>query len=115
MLYGLTGLILAFSSYPATLRVILCPLPLLAQIADISFWWLARLPEPAGPEFARLIAFSGSIVAVGRLFDLFGGKGKLVLVLLLGGAVAGAGMVHRSGAIDSYLSQEKASVETPAK
>ena len=52
MLYGLTGLILAFSSYPRLLRVILCPLPLLAQVVDISFWWLARLDDPYGPQFA---------------------------------------------------------------
>jgi hypothetical protein len=122
MLYGLTGLILAFSSYPATLRVILCPLPLLAQVIEISFWWLARLPEPQGPLFASLIAYTGSIVAVGlllhlvlSLFDLFGMKGKLVLVLLFGGAIGGGAMVHRSGVIDSFLSQEKAGVEAPAK
>ncbi len=115
MLYGLTGLILAFSSYPAALRVVLCPLPLLAQVVDISFWWLARLPEPHGPEFARLIVYSGSVVAVGLLlhivlglFDLFGAKGKFVLVLLFGAAVAGGLAVHRSGAVDRYLSQEQA-------
>ncbi len=115
MLYGLTGLILAFSSYPAAFRVLVCPLPLLAQVVDISFWWLARLPPPHGPEFARLIAVSGAVVAVGLLlhvvcglFDLFGGKGKLVLALLFGAAVAGGVLVDRSGVIDDYLAREKA-------
>ena len=122
MLYGLTGLILAFSSYPATLRVIPCPLPLLAQVVDISFWWLARLPEPHGPEFARLIALSGGVVAVGLLlhilfglFDLFGSKGKFVLTLMIGSSVAGAVLVQRSGVIDDFLANEKAGAEAPAK
>jgi hypothetical protein len=122
MLYGLTGLILAFSSYPATFRVILCPLPLFAQVVDISFWWLARLPDPLGVEFARLIALSGGVVAVGLLlhivfglFDLFGGKGKFVLTLLFGGAIAGAVLVHRSGVIENYLNQEKTGIEETTK
>jgi hypothetical protein len=122
MLYGLTGLILAFSSYPALLRIVLCPLPLLAQVVDISFWWLARLPEPLGPLMARLIVISGAVVAVGlilhivlTLFDLFGTKGKLVLVLLLGGAVTGAGMIHRSGVISDFLNQEKTGADVSGR
>jgi hypothetical protein len=122
MLYGLTGLILAFSSYPATLRVVLCPLPLLAQVVDISFWWLARLPDPHGPEFARLIALTGGVVAVGlllqilfSLFDLFGSKGKFVLTLLLGSAFAGALWVHHTGVIDEFLAKEKVSSGAPPK
>jgi hypothetical protein len=122
MLYGLTGLILAFSSYPATLRVILCPLPLLAQVVEISFWWLARLPEPVGPQLARLIGVTGGIVAVGLLlhivlgvFDLFGAKGKLVLVLLFGGAIAGAATVHKSGLVSEFLNQEKSAVEATGR
>jgi hypothetical protein len=119
MLYGLTGLILAFSSYPTVFRCIVCPLPLLAQVADISFWWLARLPEPYGPEFARLISVSGGVVAVGllvhivfSLFDLFGGKGKFVLALLFGCAIAGGVIVQRSGFIDDYLVQERVGART---
>jgi hypothetical protein len=122
MLYGLTGLILAFSSYPAGLRVILCPLPLLAQIVDIAFWWLARLPDPHGSEIARLIAVTQGVVAVGlllhivlSLFDLFGSKGKFVLTILFGAAAAGAVLVHQSGTIERYLSQEKAGVESAAQ
>jgi hypothetical protein len=122
MLYGLTGLILAFSSYPAALRVVLCPLPLVAQVVDITFWWLARLPEPHGSQFAHLIAVSGTIVAMGLLlhivlglFDLFDSKGKVVLALLFGCAIGGAVMVERSGFVEGFLSQEKAGVETPAK
>jgi hypothetical protein len=116
MLYGLTGLILAFSSYPTWLRVLLCPLPLLAQIADISFWWLARLPEELhGPEFARLIAISGAVVAVGlllhlvlSLFDLFGRGGKVILLFLFIAVGFGAGTLVGGGHLQEYLQLEKA-------
>ena len=93
MLYGLTGLILAFSSYPRLLRIVLCPLPLLAQVVDISLWWLARLPEPHGPLLAEAIVVSGAVVAVGLLlhivlclFNLFRWKGWVILILLFAAA-----------------------------
>jgi hypothetical protein len=115
ILYSLTGLILAFSSYPGLLRVILCPLPLLAQLVDISFWWLARLDAPVGPQFADLIRYSGAVVAVGlglhivlSLFNLFGVRGKLVLVLLIAGAIGG-GYVAKERVIDPYLAGESTS------
>jgi hypothetical protein len=86
VLYGLTGLIFAFSSYPAFVRLILAPLPLAAQVVDIAFWWLARMDAPHGPMFASFIPISGGIVATGLglqivlgLFNLFGRGGKLVL------------------------------------
>jgi hypothetical protein len=114
MLYGLTGLILAFSSYPRVVRLVLAPLPLLAQVADISFWWLARLDAPYGPMFAHAIAVSGAVVAVGLLlhivlglFDLFGPRGKVVLVLLFVAAAAG-GYFAKVRVIDPYIAQEKA-------
>jgi hypothetical protein len=82
-----------------------------AQVVDISFWWLARLEAPYGPEFARSIVISGGVVAVGlclqivlSLFSLFGKAGKLVLVLLLVGALAGAPAVK--GFIDRQLQEE---------
>src|SRR5262249_18551617 len=97
MLYGLTGLALAFTSYPLWVRITIAPLALLAQIVDISFWWLARLDDPMGPMFARLITVSGGVVALGlllqivmTLFDLFHRMGRLVLVVLIL-AVAGGG------------------------
>jgi hypothetical protein len=112
VLYGMTGLILAFSSYPRVLRVLVAPLPLAAQVVDISFWWLARLDDPYGPMFARAIVVSGAVVAVGLglhivlgLFDLFGRLGKAVLVLLLAAAVGGAYFAHEM-VIAPYLAQE---------
>jgi hypothetical protein len=122
MLYGLTGLVLAFSSYPWFLRAVLCPLPLLAQVVDISFWWLARLAEPYGPLFAKAIVVSGAVVGASLflhivlgLADLFG-KGrlaKLVLVLLLCAAAAGTGFVVKQRVIDPYLAQEKPPAAVP--
>lgn len=113
MLYGLTGLILAWSSYPRLVRIVLCPLPLLAQVVDISFWWLARLPEPQGPMFARWIVYSGAVVAVGLLlqivlglFNLFRVKGWLVLILLF--AAAGyAAYEAKTRVIEPFITQEK--------
>jgi hypothetical protein len=109
MLYGLSGLILSFTSYPGWLRFLLAPLPLLAQLVDISFWWLGRID----PIFARGIVYTGGIVAAGfglqivlSLFNMFGGKGRLILVLLLIGAVL-AGFQLDLRVIEPYLSNEK--------
>jgi hypothetical protein len=112
VLYGLTGLIFAFSSYPGFLRVLIAPLPLAAQVVDISFWWLARMDAPYGPMFASAIPISGGIVAAGLglqivlgLFNLFGRSGKLVLVLLL--VLAGVGGYEaKMKIIDPHLRQE---------
>jgi len=95
MLYGMTGLILAFSSYPCWLKVILCPLPLVAQVIDISCWWLARID----PMFAHVIMITGGIVALSlvsqiilSLLDMYQAMGKVVVLLMLG--IGGAGMTY---------------------
>jgi len=113
MLFGLTGLVFAFSSYPGWLRVMIAPLALLAQLVDISFWWLGRLPAPLGPELAGAIQFTGMAVAGAlllqillSLFNLFGKGGKAVLVLLLAGAL-GVGVLAKMRVIEPYLSYEK--------
>jgi hypothetical protein len=109
MLYGLTGLILAFSSYPCWLKVILCPLPLLAQIIDIGCWWMARFD----PIYAHFILYTGGVVAVGlmlhivlSLLNMYGVTGKLVLLLLFIGA-AGGGFVLKTQIVDPHLISEK--------
>jgi hypothetical protein len=120
MLYGLTGLILSFSTYPRLLRILLCPLPLAAQVVDISFWWLARLDEPYGPTFARAIVVSGVVVAVGlalhivlSLFNLFSKKAWLVLIILFG-AAAGGGYLGKVHVIDPHLAKETEKAKAPA-
>jgi hypothetical protein len=118
MLYGLTGLVLAFSSYPRVLRVVLCPLPLLAQIADIGCWWLGRLEPPQGPLFASAILYTGGIVAgslllqiVLALWDLFGKAGKTLVVLILTAAAAG-GYLAKNKIVDPYLQHESGTIST---
>jgi hypothetical protein len=108
MLYGLTGLIFAFTRYPGWMRLLIAPLPLLAQVADISCWWLGRID----PAFAHTITITGGIVGAGvflhivlSLFSLFGKRGRLVLVVLfiLGGF--GAALVEEK-VIGPYLQHE---------
>jgi len=87
MLYGLTGILFSLTNYPWLVRLVIAPLPLLAQVVDISFWWLARID----PIFAQGIVFSGGIVALGlmlhiilTLLHLFGILGRVILVLIAG-------------------------------
>ncbi len=108
MLYGLTGLIFAFTSYPGLVRFVIAPLPLVAQVADISCWWLARLD----PLYAHVIVFTGAAVAAGlmlqialTLFNLYGKAGKGVLLLLL--LAAGWGAWQLKGPIEQYVAEEK--------
>jgi hypothetical protein len=108
MLFCLTGVIFTLTDYPGWVRVILGPFPLLAQLADISCWWLARLD----PTFAKTIMVTGGLVAVGLashivlgLLNMFDKKGKLILLLLIAGAVAGA-LLLKTDVIDPYLMKE---------
>ena len=108
LLYGMTGLIFSLTSYPLWLRVLLAPLPLIAQIVDIGFWWLGRMD----PMYARGIIFTGGVVALSvflqislSLFNLFGKYGKLVLFLFMLAACLG-GYIVKERFIDSYLLKE---------
>jgi hypothetical protein len=101
MLYGLTGLIFALTSWPGIIRLVIAPLALVAQVVDISFWWLARLQDPYGSVFAKCIMYSGGVVAVAlglqillSLFSLFGWFGRVVLVLLILLLLAGGYFLH---------------------
>ncbi len=112
MLWMLTGVIFAFSSYWKWFRCIVAPLVLLAQVADVSCWWLARLPN-IGPYFALVIIGTGTLVAVGlvlqimlSLFDMYRWPGRMVLLVLLIGAVAGAALL--APPVRDYLKSEAA-------
>jgi len=102
MLYLLTGLVFAFSSYPMKLRLILAPMVLVAQVADISCWWLARL-EGVGPYFAMAIMGTGGVVGLSvmlqitlSLFNLYDLKGKLVVLLLFIVGALGFGVLAKT-------------------
>jgi mono/diheme cytochrome c family protein len=113
MLFGLTGLLFAFTSYPRWIRVIFGPFTLAAQLVDIGCWWLSRYD----PVFTYVMLATGSMVAIGLfihivfgLWDLFSKTGRIVLlILMLAGVVAGAYL--KFNVIDSYLAHEKLSPE----
>lgn len=109
MLFGLTGLVFSLTSYPGWIRCIFGPWTLVAQLLDISCWWLGRIH----PMLAQCIMMTGGLVAlglitqiVGSLFNLFGRKGRafLLLLFLAGGAAAGLANLH---VIQPYLEREK--------
>lgn len=115
MLYGLTGLIFAFTSYPGWAKLVLGPLPLLAQVVDITFWWLGRVDA----RFAGAIAITGGVVALGlflqivlSLFNMYDRHGKKVVVILLLLAAV-SGYIAKTQVIDPYLEQERLSAASP--
>src|SRR5262249_8059219 len=42
MMFALTGVIFSLTSYPVSVRVLIAPLALLAQVVDIVCWWAGR-------------------------------------------------------------------------
>jgi hypothetical protein len=118
VLWGFTGLIFAFSSWPKWLRCIVAPLVLLAQVADVGCWWLARLPN-IGQYFALAIMGTGAVVAIGlflqivlSLFDMYRTWGRIVLVLLFIVAGVGGGLAYPH--VTKFLNDEKAPAAAPA-
>ncbi len=69
VLFGLTGIIFSFTSYPSLMRGLFGPWPLFFQVIDIGFWWLGRLD----PIYAELIRVSGGLVGIGLAVQLVGG------------------------------------------
>lgn len=112
VLFSCTGLIFAFTGLPGIVRGTVGPLVLIAQVADIACWWLARLPD-TGPYFAMAIIGTGGVVGLGLaahivlgLFGMYGPKGKAVLVLMFAVAAGGAGALWTK-TIDPYLKAEQ--------
>lgn len=109
LLYGTTGLVFSLTRYPWAVRLVVGPLPLAVQAADVTCWWLARLD----PLFARAIVVTGAlsglgmaIQVLGSLWDLFGRRGRVALVGLAL-AVGAAGVAAYRNVIDPYLRQER--------
>lgn len=69
VLFGCTGLLFAFTRYPAIIRAIFGPWVLFFQVIDIALWWLGRVD----PLFAKLIPVSGALVGLGLGIQLLGG------------------------------------------
>lgn len=116
VLFTFTGLLFALTSYPRLLRLLLAPTVLLAQVADIACWWLARIDGTVGEQFAQAIPITGMIVGIGlalqivlTLWHLFGAMGRLTLLMLF--AAGGYGCwVAKEKVIDPYL-QERAQLK----
>lgn len=116
VLFALTGLVYAFTSHPGLIRGILAPIVLLAQVADVSCWWLARLDLPYGPMFALTIMGTGGVVGLGlalqivlSLFNMYGIKGKLVLLILFLTAGGGFSVLYTQK-IEPELAAQKLKV-----
>ncbi len=99
ILFAMTGLTFAFTTYWAGIRAFLAPIVLLAQVVDISFWWLARVPD-YGVYFAYGILGTGAVVGVGMtmqivlsLLNMYGFKGKIIVLLVLFGTAVGLATV----------------------
>jgi len=117
MLWGLTGLIFAFTSYPVIVRALIAPLPLVAQLLEIACWWLARLD----PRFVDGITIAGGVIGAGvmlhiglTLLSLYGKAGKGLVALLLV-ALALGGWQVKQRYIDPRLAQQTVSAPTPDK
>jgi hypothetical protein len=100
MLWALTGLVFAFTSYSSFIRCVLSPVVLIAQVADVACWWLARL-DVVGPYFALAIMGTGAVVALGlmsqivlSLFNMYGPKGKVMLLLMLAFGISVFGLTY---------------------
>jgi hypothetical protein len=118
VLFSLTGLTFAFTSYPGFIRGVLGPIVVVAQLADIACWWLARV-EGYGPMFAQAIMLTGGVVGMGlsaqivlSLFNMYGGKGKFVLLLLAGAFAFGFWNLYTK-VLEPTLKAEKAKNELP--
>jgi hypothetical protein len=86
VLWCMTGLIFACTSFPAWMRAIFGPWTLIAQVADIACWWLAGQDV----RFASAIMITGALVGLGLMVQLVGGcmdlfrkRGRLVMILVL--------------------------------
>lgn len=123
MLFSLTGIIFAFTSYPTGIRCFLAPLVVVAQVADVSCWWLARI-DGVGPYFALTIIATGAVTGFGLLLQIFGslinmwsGFARLVLFLIVLAGFVGGGVLAvkvLKPALDAEKQPAKKVEEKPA-
>jgi hypothetical protein len=118
MMYCLTGLIFSFTSYWGWVRCIIAPAAVVMSVLEISIgWWVGRLdPCPAGAT-AAFGAITGGVLLVhifGSLFDMYGKKGRLVLLVLVLAAAVGAAFLERQ-VVSPFIESEKSQVEGTSK
>ncbi|MBL8865615.1 MAG: hypothetical protein JNK93_08640 [Planctomycetia bacterium] len=113
MLFSLTGLTFAFTSWNVKMRCLVAPMVVVAQVADVSCWWLARI-DGVGPLFATAIIFTGTAVALGLVIQIFGslwdmwtGKSRILMLFIVAVGLAGLGALVVK-AIVPALEAEKA-------
>lgn len=118
ILFGLTGLVFAYTGYPTGVRAVLGPLVLIAQAADVACWWLARQPAPYGPMFALTIMGTGAVVGLGlvlqivlSLLSLYMTKGKVVVFGLVAPAAVAVLLLAGVKDIPNGLETEKKEIE----
>lgn len=114
MLFSLTGLTFAFTSFHVLIRSIIAPLAVVAQVADVSCWWLARI-DGYGPMFATTIIFTGTLVAMGLTLQILGsllsmwtGKARVLMILVLLLGLGGLGYVGLKAIVPALEAQKAA-------
>ena len=117
ILFAMTGLCFALTTYWAGVRAVVAPVVLLAQVVDVSFWWLARVPH-YGVYFAYGILATGSVVGIGMtmqivlsLLNMYGPRGKAIVMVALFG-VASALAVVGLKVIQPALDAERQAAQT---
>jgi hypothetical protein len=64
----LVGALFMMTGFGSVLKFLLGPLPMLAVLADISSWWLARYAEP----FIYVIAAAGAVFGIAYALQILG-------------------------------------------
>jgi len=103
VLFSLTGLVFAFTSYPTIVRILISPLVLIAIVTDVSFWWLARLSDGYGVYFSMGVMGTGGVAGLGLaaqiilgVWNMYGPRGKLVIALLFVIGAVGGGLLMKN-------------------
>ncbi len=111
IMYCLTGLIFSFTSYPTWARILVAPAAIVTSVTEIGIgWWLGRLDPCPAAATAAFGAVTGGLLLVqifGSVFDMYGKKGRLVLLVLILGTAAGGFALHEH-VIGPHLNAEKA-------
>ena len=125
VLFSLTGLVFAFTSYPCVVRCVVGPWVLIAIVTDVAFWWLARLSDGYGVYFALGVLGTGGAAGLGlgaqitlSVWNMYGRKGKAVVLLIfaVGGLLLGlVGKAVILPGLEEKAAERKKAEEAAAK